>query len=96
MKNYKKGDIVIVRKKYPDWRLVWTEEMDYYINKEAIVISDAVYENNDSAISLLLKQEYDYRIKEGFAIPRSMSYDFPIISLDIRKQKFKRIIENHS
>lgn len=94
MKSYKQGDIVIVRKKFPNWYMNWTTKMDDYIGKESIVMEDCGIHNNETAIALLLKSEYDYNVKNGLHNGISLSYVFPIASLDNRLEKLKRILDD--
>ena len=97
MKIYKKGDIVIVKKKHSKWQLGWTKEMDYYIEKESVVMKDCVVYDNISKdtipIDLLLKSFYDERIKIGLKNHISLAYAFPVASIDNRKEKIKRLLK---
>lgn len=88
MKTYKKNDIVVVRKKITDnWGDSWLDEMDEYIGNKSVVIKVEV---EKGLIHLLLEKLYN----RYFGGELSLSYAFPIKSLDNRLEKLKRILDD--
>lgn len=88
MKKYKRGDVVIVRKKDKNFIHGWTDNMDEYLGVKSVVLG--YYKSNES-IRLVLKRIYDNQIGD---INFLRSYVFPLKSIDNRKEKIKRLLEH--